>query len=194
MHQIIMMMFCLLCPFLYSCDDDDDDTGSGGHKYTKDYIEVTFNGKTYGGEVPPIYETMEKDDGLSVSCGITSPQSIKSFDIYPALIYYTDLEKMAHCHPGTYRVVEDPVWGDDLYDGPEDQIFDFALKMDFKNEESFEALEGVNKVTKVTYDGKKAVVEGTYDVTMSNENFRYNDIPLKTFKAKGKYRMTIFDF
>ena len=192
MHQAALIMLCLLFPFIYSCGDDEDEgNGMGGDSGKGDFIEVTYQGKTYHGTLPSgLYASIEMDNDLTFGYSMASPKEFKKFEVYFGLVYPTYLEDFAHCKPGNYKINENPLWSG-IYDNLEAQLFDFSLQMDFNSDEQYESIGGMNKVTKVTRKGDFAVVEGSFDVKMSNENYVSGYGHEKTYNMTGRYRMTI---
>lgn len=180
LQKLAFVCVCLSSALLTACSNDDDelDIENG------DYFEITFDGETYREELLSVYTELPVDDGLAVTNDMAD--SFKGFDAFHSLIHYDNFDDLVNAKPGTYDVVSDPV-----YEGPYEN-FTFSLIFDGKGTH-FNSISGRNKVTSVKKTGENAVaVEGSYDVLMSNESYSNSYDSTQTFRAKGKYRMTIF--
>ena len=159
----------LLC--FTSCSDEDG--GNGG-----DFIEVTFDGKTYKSDVYGVYALVPVRNDLVLCYSTEDIFSNKGFGLFYGMVMSESEEDILDSSTGTYRAVYD-------FDGSDVRNFDFTLDLEFYDKDEYYYVEsGTHKVTSIRKVEGGVEIEGTFDVRLE-ENFSYEEK-----HVKGKYRIT----
>ena len=172
-YWMIAVMAVLGTWCLTSCSDDDGGGGGG-----RDFIEVTFDGKTYKKDMFGIYATTLVDNDLMLSYSTEDVFDNKGFSFFYGITMPEGEPDILDSSTGTYRAVRD-------FKGSSVRSFDFTADLEFYDKDEYFYVEsGTHKVTSIRKVDGGVEIEGTFDVVME-ENYTY-----ETKKVKGKYRMT----
>lgn len=171
-YWMIAVMAVLGTWCLTSCSDDDEMSGGG------DFIEVTFDGKTYREEMFGIYAMTLVGDDLALSYSTEDVFEGKGFSFFYGMLMPETEHDILDCSTGTYRAV------DDFYND-EVRAFDFTADLEFWDKDEFYyVLDGKHKVTSIRKVDRGIEIEGTFDLTMED------DYTYEKKRVTGKYRMT----
>ena len=161
---------------LTSCSGDDD--GSDGGIDKGDFIEVTFDGKTYKKNVFGAYALVPVSDDLVYCCSIEDAFSDKGFDFFYGFTMPKEDNDVLNSSTGTYRAVES-IKVDNV------KNFDFVGDLEiYTKDEFYFVVSGTHKVTSICKADRGVEIEGTFDLKM--DEFETYEIK----QVKGKYRMT----
>ena len=156
---------------LTSCSKDEDGGG-------RDFIEVTFDGKTYKEDVYGIYALTLVGDDLATCYSTEDVFSGKGFGFFYGMLMPEEEGDLLDSSTGTYRAV-------DGFYGMDQRAFDFTCDLELYGKDEFYYVEsGTHKVTSIRKVGGDVQIEGTFDLVMEDN---YGDIKKN---VKGKYRIT----
>ncbi|MCL1613713.1 MULTISPECIES: hypothetical protein [Phocaeicola] len=186
-YYLVMALLALLPLSLTSCNNDDDlENGSS------DYIELTFNGKTYKESIPAFgYVYLDDTETDSEGRRITLTNvSIDAFDKYgfsfmPSIGHFAKKSDLMSAKPGEY--LHKSAFGN-IWEG-EFNVENFTLVTDleiFDDDTYYELMNGKHYVNSIKEIGNEEVqIEGTFNGTYYCSD---ND---KECEIQGKYRMTL---
>lgn len=170
------------CLSFVACGGDDDDSGGSGSS-SKDYIELTVNGKTYKKTVN-LYGLVKSfgydADGIQLQYTyiIEDIFSKEDFDFGYGLLHFSNKEKLLACKSGTYACDDyNKTWNKNKPSSnltfypqfePEDDVCRMAS--------------GTHQVTSITQVGSKVRVNGKFTAVFEGD---------ETYQLKGQYQITI---
>lgn len=184
----LFIVLLVVLPFsITSCSDDDSDGGSS------DYIEVTFNGKTYRESIPGFgytiqngTETDSEGRRITITRGAADSFSDKyGFTFMPEIAHFSNKADLMAAKPGTY-LHKDDFWGN-IWEG-DTPVENFTLVTEleiFESDTYYELKNGQHQVTSIKEVGNNVQIEGTFNGTY------YCDENNKQCEIQGKYRMTL---
>lgn len=175
MKQFMMLSIITLMStwFFTSCSSDDNDDAGG------DFIEISFNGKTYRKNVYGIYAQFPIGENLSVTYATEDVFEDEGFGFFYGITLPEREEDIMDLSTGSYGVTEDYTYGSDK------NVLDFSADLEFyDSDEYYYTSRGSHKVTSIRNVDGMIQIEGTFDIVME-ENNSYEEM-----KVKGKYRIT----
>lgn len=188
--NFFFMVVLALLPFsLASCSDNDDDAAGEGNG--SDFVEITFNGKTYRGNIPAWgYAILDNDrtdqagKSISITNVIIDNFSTKhGFFFMPGIAHYAQKSDLLNAKPGMYphRCEFNSLGQWDT------SCENFTLVTNLESADHndfFELQNGTHQVKSIKEVGGKVQVEGVFDGIYKNDN-------ASQYNIRGKYRMTL---
>lgn len=193
MKKFINYLFMTLLTFLpltlTSCNDDDNDNLKGE---TSDYIELTFNGKTYRGSIPVFgyvilddTETDSEGRRITITNVVVDAFDKYGFSFMPSISHFAKKSDLMSAKTGEYLHKSD--FGN-IWEG-EFNVENFTFVSDleiFDDNTYYELIDGKHYINSIKETGDEWVqIEGTFT---GNYYCSENN---KECEINGKYRMTL---
>lgn len=173
------VLVCVLLSTLTftSCSDDDEEVSGNG-----DFIEVTFDGKTYRHDVYGIYVQVDLEDDMLMTNSTEDVFYDDGFQFFYSIFHYEDLNKLLKSSTGNYGISEYSVYERNA------RNLDFTASLESNAGDAWWVAEsGTHKVTSIKAVEEGVQIEGSFDIMMyGDENGER--------KVSGKYRMTVGGF
>ncbi len=181
---LLSTVLCLLLSFTSCGKDDDPSIGDS------DYIEVTFNGKTYTETIPSwgyvILDNAGTDSqGRPISFTnvvIDKFEDQYGFTFMPSIAHFARKSDLMSAEPGKYPHQSDfgNILEGELVCENFTLVSDIEISLDY-----YEFVYGTHQVTSIREAGNNAQIEGTFQATYKCEETG------RQCQVQGKYRMTL---